>query len=308
MTPEEKPELLGEEQTPDFCVHIQFRKETARPQRILTIASTFIDTLEGLDRLLATSISSSLHPVFVLENIETGSIKLWIKQAIEAVDDDALKDMSLRKQIGHYLVKGKYALLEKMGYHKSLPPKQELETLSHDLHGMAEKTGLQALNCYRHVTPVELAQQAQAISIILTMLQEKEAINFACDAGDTRLTNDIKITDEAVNTLFVAREIENHTTLILRVRRPDFLGSARWEFRYNKASFSARFGDEEWLKEYQKGEIDIRPGDALEVVLLEKTAYSAQGEVVKEEKIVEKVLNVIRAGEQTYLKLPTEPQ
>ena len=44
----------------------------------------------------------------VLEEIETGSIKIWLGNQLNRVDDDALKKLDWKPLVGKYLVRAKY--------------------------------------------------------------------------------------------------------------------------------------------------------------------------------------------------------
>jgi hypothetical protein len=85
------------------------------------------------------------------------------------------------------------------------------------------------------------------------------------------------------------------------VRRPDFLGEAKWEFRFERKPFSAKISDEKWLSDFHAGSIDIRPGDALRVTLRETVTYDNNGEVMKEEREILVVADIIKPAIQGSL-------
>lgn len=96
--------------------------------------------------------------------------------------------------------------------------------------------------------------------------------------------------------------IQNDVEMILMVRKPDFLGETKWDFRYQKRNLSASIEDQGWLEKFQKGKIDIRPGDALHVIMHESVSYSSEGEVIEESKEIIKVKEVIRQQIQLSLQ------
>ena len=117
----------------------------------------------------------------------------------------------------------------------------------------------------------------------------------------TKLTPEFIVTQEEIANLFAGEVITNTLARILMVRRPDFLGEAKWEFRYEKRPFSAKISDEGWLHEYHAGRIDIRPGDALRVTLLETVTHDNNGEVIKEDREILAVLGIIKPAVQGIL-------
>jgi hypothetical protein len=298
---ERKLVTLGTERTPDFCVRLDFPKGTRNPQRLLKGAAAYIDALNSLDSLLVSSVDAQIKPVFVLEEIEIGSIKLWLKQILEAVNDNALENLDWKPAVGKYLVKAKYLLLKQLEGQNSLPDRNVMETLARDITTAARDTGVRKLPAYKPVDALSLAQEARKISESLTCLEEGDTVSFQSDDGNTALTPGFIVTQEDITNLFTGELISNDLVRILMVRRPDFLGEAKWEFRYEKKPFAARINDKKWLDAFHAGKIDIRPGDALRVVLRETVTYDCNGEVIGEEREILEVQGITKPAIQGSL-------
>ena len=108
--------ILGEPPMPpndaDFAFKIVFQKGEGNPRRIFDAASEIIEAFEALDKALVQSIDTSMSPLMVLEDIEAGSIKVWIKTVLSRIDDEALKTFDWKPIVGRYLVRAKYFVLE----------------------------------------------------------------------------------------------------------------------------------------------------------------------------------------------------
>jgi hypothetical protein len=66
-------------------------KDSPHPSRVFRAMSDLIDALQSVDSTLVESLSIKLEPVLLLEDIEASSIKAWLTQRIENVEDEALK-------------------------------------------------------------------------------------------------------------------------------------------------------------------------------------------------------------------------
>lgn len=95
----------------DFAFEIDFLKGAGSASRVFSATSDFIRACELLDAELVQSIDSNIQTVMMLEDIEVGSIRTFLKTVCEAVDDDALKNLDWRPLVGQYLVKAKYAVI-----------------------------------------------------------------------------------------------------------------------------------------------------------------------------------------------------
>lgn len=294
------------EKQPDFLLTINFPSGLKNPQRIFTAASECIAALQECDAMLLKSFPSSIRPVFVLEQVENGSLRIWLKQFLESIDDDALKNLDWKPAIGKYLVKGKYLLLKKLEGRKSLPEPLVLKQLSGELHELAKETDVLNMPAYSRIPEIELARQAQKISTALSRLEPGEHFALSGDDGEAVIDAEFRVTDNDIESLMVETTLENTTELFLMVRKPDFLGESKWDFRFNKRPLSVSIADKEWLSSFQAGEIDIRPGDALHVKMMEKVLYDSTGEVVSEEQTIIEVKDVIHKKTYKQLQLTEE--
>ena len=98
----------------DFGFSIDFKAESGigPASRVFLAMKTFVEACEHIDRALVTSIDSSIKPVIMLEDLREGSLKAFFRMALEALDDQALKELNWKPAIGKYLVNAKYLLLE----------------------------------------------------------------------------------------------------------------------------------------------------------------------------------------------------
>ena len=208
--------------------------------------------------------------------------------------------MDWKPAVGRYLVKGKYLLLKACGETKTLPTEDKLGNIASELHELAKETGVRRLPVYKKISVSDIANEALVISDALKNLSENESITFISDDGEAKINSEFKVVQEDINRLLTANTIENNVEQILMVRKPDFLGETKWDFRYQKRNISASIEDLTWLEQFQRGEIDIRPGDALRVVMHESVSYSSDGEVIEEKRSISVVKSVIK---QQQIKL-----
>ena len=71
--------MVNKDLTADFCITIDFKKESEAPSRIFRSLSHLIDSFHSFDLDLLQSIDAKIEPIILLEDIETGSIKTWLK-------------------------------------------------------------------------------------------------------------------------------------------------------------------------------------------------------------------------------------
>jgi hypothetical protein len=98
---------------------------------------------------------------------------------------------------------------------------------------------------------------------------------------------------------------------LLVIKRPDYVGSTRWEFISIKRKLKpikAKVLDEKWLSDWKNHEVQFWPGDALLVKLVTKRVISGKdSNIVFRDEIIE-VIDIIPQEriEQVVLELSNE--
>jgi hypothetical protein len=122
----------------DFAIQIGFQRASSDPTRVFRAMIGLIDACQYLDRELAHTIDVSLTPVLILEDIEAGSIKTWLRAIIESTDDNALKSGDWKKVVGIYLYKAKYATIRFLDKKTQISSRAEFGQLEAEIFALAQ--------------------------------------------------------------------------------------------------------------------------------------------------------------------------
>src|ERR1039458_1665900 len=79
---------------------------------VLQGAMRLIESLDGLDHCLLSSINTSLEPVSILNDVQHSSLKILLARALKKIPDELVSNLDWKKWVGSLLVKGKYKLIE----------------------------------------------------------------------------------------------------------------------------------------------------------------------------------------------------
>ena len=276
----------------DFAILIDFKKGDGSPTRVFTAATDLIEAFQAIDKVLVRSVDSNITPLMMLEDVEIGSLKIWLRNALQSTDDQALKDLDWRPAVGKYLVRAKHIVMSWID-DDSTP--KSLPDLRKNLQKLASETEVRRLPEYSPPDPAGLIEAVQRIqSAKDTLLPEDRAFIESSDEG--RLEIDISVRIEPDQLLgMVTKEIIQTppAQMILTVKRPDYLGASKWDFRLGKRAISARIEHDDFLSEFQGRQQDVRPGDALRCMVAVETRYGFDNEVISETYIVTEVAEVL---------------
>lgn len=276
----------------EYRLDIEFQKGSEAPSRVFRTLSNLIEACAEFDRTLVQSLDLELEPISLLEDVEAGSIRVWLANVLRAVPDDGLKDASWQKSLGHYLLRGKWMLINWAEGRTQVSSRSDFILLQKELRRLASesRTGLMP------VEPVpipKLIGHIEGFSKALAPLLPEDRAVYHAEKQEAVFNASFNVVPESMEDLIVERRLSNVLQAIIVVKKPDYLGFSKWDFKYDDRIISATITDSDWLKRFQSRAIDVRPGDALEVLLSVETAYGFDREVVRTRYTIEKVERVL---------------
>lgn len=278
----------------DFAIYIGFDRTAPHPERVFRALDGLITALSRLDTALASAISPSIEPVLMLEDIEAGSIKVWLRNALQTTDDQALHKLDWKSAVGKYLVAAKYAFISWVNEAEANPSKTSLVDLRNTFLRLASETDVKRMADYAPPSANDLIESAGRVSQSLALLGPRDTAKLITPSGDLDFHVGLTWGPETIAELAIRETLSMPPApMILAVKRPDYLSSAQWEFRHGKRTIRARIEDEAWLLRFHSRRVDVRPGDALRCEVAVDLAYGYDNDLISETFIIKRVLEVL---------------
>jgi hypothetical protein len=233
----------------DFALHIEFKRGEPNPHRIFQAADMMIRALQTLDKTLVEAIDSKIEPIMVLEEVGTGSLRIWLKTVLTAVDDDALKKLDWRPAVGKYLLRAKYTFIR---WANREDPGASISDLRNDLLNIARETDVLEIPAYSPPKIQDLVDAASVVESAKSALIPEDKISYIIP-GEEPLDFDLSVQwapEELISLATKETTKFENMPMTLIVRRPDYLGATKWDFRHGRRQISARIEDGEWLEAY----------------------------------------------------------
>lgn len=288
----------------DFAFEIDFKKGKGSASRVFAATHDFIRACEKLDAELVQSIDANIETIMVLEDIEIGSIKTWLRTALESVDDEALKTLDWKAQVGAYLVKAKYAVIR---WTEDPEAPTRLPDLRRDIQLIAAETDVRHLPDYSPPSPTALINAMRDLQAVKARLIDGDRATMITRGGEVEMNLTLRWPIEDIEALAVARTLSQPAAeMILAVKKPDYLGTSKWDLRHGKRTIQAKIEDDEWLRRFQQRQIDVRPGDALRCEVRIEHLYGHDNELLMERYTILAVRDVL-VNRFVVDELPLQP-
>jgi len=191
-----------------------------------------IETFQIVDKYLVKSIDNNIETVLILEDIESGSIRSWLSNALNAIDDDAIKNIDWRPAVGKYLVKSKYFIIDFLNGRTGISNINEVKPLENNLYRLAKETDVKWLPAYEPIARRGLLESIQKISSNISHLTSEDSASYITDDDKVDFNLEFNLVPESLEDLLVQETLSSESELLLKVKKPDYLGESMWEFRH----------------------------------------------------------------------------
>jgi hypothetical protein len=276
-----------------FALKVDFDREKTDPSKMFLALSKLTEALESADKTLLKVFNLSIEPVTLIESVQQGSILIWLRNILNSVDDDAIKNLEVKKAIGAYLVKAKYIIIDFIGKRTEVKGIEEIDYLNAELVEAARETGVNILDIYIPANNIELLQDINSINESVSLFDDFTKIQYCLpESKSVSFNKRFNISPEKIEALATKEIRSGQNLMILKVKKPDYLGESKWEFRHEKKKIEAKIEDIGWLEKFRNREIDLRPGDSLDVEISYETRYDHNDEVISEVFVITKVISV----------------
>jgi hypothetical protein len=288
----------------DFGLKIDFGDDRKNSARFFVALSKLINFCEFVDQTLASSLDSSLQPIILLEDLEKGSLLIWLKTALQLVDDDALSNLSLRKLFGKYAVKAKYILIDFLEKKTTISNADEIQVLQAELINEYEETFGASLSPLT-INQRQITDCIRKYQDALHDLNEDDKVYYLSPSSrpSIQFNRTFDVSPETLEDIITKETISSELNMVLKIKKPDYLGDSKWQFKHGKNTMSVKILDENWLNQFRSRQITIAPGDCLRATVRSEIKYDSNYELISENYEVIQVLEVIQAESHIQQKL-----
>lgn len=285
---------MAESESPNFIVTIDFAEDTENPARVFKAAEKLISAFEYIDEELVKTFQLDVDTKLLLGGIEEGSLRIILRNAILKIDDNELKRLDFKAIIGTFLIEAKKILLKKLEEEEGIKGPIDIQNVSKEIQDLAANTDIKHLPDYHGPSIQTVVNGIKLINSAKSELSVKDKLY----AGDDKETIELKVSKVIESGQFdelsmESRTIESDIPATLVIKKPDYIGNSKWEFRSDRGIIHAKIVDQVWLEKFHKKEIRLHPGDAIECIMSVEVLVDADNRPLQTVYTVLKVVRVI---------------
>lgn len=273
----------------EIAIVVSYQPGRTSAIELLQGTAGLVDAIDRLDRLLLSSIDTSLEPVSVVNDITHGSLNLLLARVLRSIPDESFRTLEWREWIGTLLVHGKHRLLESVS-----ADGPELARVLEELAPQYERAP-RHLAGYRPPTVAAARAALDGVIEARRVLGENEVL-VQTELGDVPLL--APPLAEPIPDDEPAESITNIGVELFKLKQPDYLGDAQWVVLRGGRSVRARVAHREWVARWRRREFELGPGDSLRARFEETIRYDRAGAEIDRDLTLIEILDVHRAPRQ----------
>lgn len=276
----------------EFILRVDFVKGRNEASKVFECIASSINALSYFDNKFIEQFYNKTDCFIALDDIEKGSIKAFLRNIISDIPDETLRSGEIKKIIGHFLVVAKYKLCEWLSDEEPINSNR-LKELQESINLSASQIGVDQVVGYQPISSAELVQVIIKLTKATYTLSDGDQLYYQSKSGEVTMPTKRNISQEEIETLLISSTKTSETEAVLKVKKPDYLGNSKWNFRWNDSSIDAKIESKEWLSSFQQGEVAVLPGDSLKAVVKTHTTTDIHDQVIKIEFAISEVLEVL---------------
>lgn len=286
-----------------FELVVEFKRDSGDPSRVFKTMTGLIESVQSLDQHLSYSVGPSVKTTLILQDIQASSLKAKLKNIIEEIPDEALKQAEIKPILGHFLVKAKHRVIDWCSDRKQVADKDEIKQLQSEIKQLAQETDVKQLPAYTEPDTESLLIDINSIRNALQNLEADDYARYESEEGVSKFNKQMEISAEIIRDVMTREKLISESEKILKVKKPDYLGFSMWLFKYQGRSIDVKILDDEWLKAFHLKKVSVLPGDSIRALVKEEVLYGYNNEVIHTNYEALKVVDILPAPIQIQRKL-----
>lgn len=282
-----------------FAIEIDYKKGIGDPARVFRTMTGLIETFQMFDKNFVSVIDTKIEPLILMDEIEAHSLKGLFRDVLRAIPDDAIYHLDPRPIFGQVLLIAKRLLIDFTNGKDTVNSIQDVNIMIDKLNELTDQSQMKMLPSYKPIKPLQVLEPMVHLSNSLANLEKGDKAMYLSKSGNAEFNINFRLTPEVVEDLIAKNTLIGEDEMILRIKKPDFLGESMWEFKHRNSPLSANIEDKEWLKKFQARQIEIKPKDAIKALVRITRKYDYEDELISERYALIKIIGIENGPEQT---------
>jgi len=277
-----------------FAIEIDFDKTRSRPAEIFATLGSMTEAFYQLDANFAHSIDAKAAFDQRLDRLEEGSIVTWLIEQLIHPDDRPLGDRPSESAVLQYMDRARMTVLQDLEKVDRIDNSQSVVGIGNKIDRIADELGVKKSLAYKQPAALPLAQAIHDVADSANRLAPNEIARCIGGSGEAPIPRGKIVSLEAIRDDLTEQTLSHEIDMVLKVKKPDYLGQSRWEVKHGSHPIDLSIEDKLWMDRFHNKQVILTPGDAIRATVRVTSRYSATGELIDENYQALRIQEVIQ--------------
>lgn len=283
----------------EYELKLDFVSGQNNPEQLYLAMISAFKFLQESDTVLARSISKDNRVTMSLIGIKEGSLRNFVRTRTECPENDLQpQNTILEEKVTQYFVQGKKAITQGLLALNEINNENELNEIVEGVKKAAIESEIISEPFFSLPTPEKIKDLAIIAEESTRHLDANSRILYIeNNENPIQLPKVLSVDKGLFEEIDKRKTVKSERVIVLKVKKPDFLGDSKWEMKHGSQRIVCKIIDENWIERFKNKEVLVFPGDSLEAKVLLVEEYNIKGDLVKTEYTILEILDVIQGKE-----------
>jgi hypothetical protein len=283
----------------EYEIKLDFVPGDNIPENLFIAFANAIRYFKRVDNMLAKTIAQDFDISSSLMEVKSGSLRGFFRTRVEIQETELRArdaDNDLENRIKEYLHNGRKSITQGLfDFEKNND--EHINRVIEEVKKVAIDSGISEEPFFAPPSKNEMLPIIDAAQDTGKILDNKTSLFYSVENENAvELPRRIKM-DE---TLFIENKgkiVPNTQELILKIKKPDYLGDSKWEMKHGNNKLLCKIEDAVWLEKFKSKRVFAFPGDSLYCNIQVINEYDSKLNLKKSEYTIVEVIDVIQGEE-----------
>ena len=284
----------------EYEIKLDFVPGDNIPENLFIAFANAIRYFKRVDKMLAKSIAQDCDVSSSLMEVKSGSLRGFFRTHVEIQETELrAQDTTgdLEDRIKEYLHNGRKSITQGLfDFEKNND--EHINRIIDGVKKVAADTGISEEPFFAPPSKNEMLPIIDAAQDTGKILDNKTSLFYKSTENEIAIELPRKIKMD--ETLFIedkGKTVPNTQELILKIKKPDYLGDSKWEMKHGNNKLLCKIEDAVWLEKFKSKRVFAFPGDSLYCNIQIINEYDSKLNLKKSEYTIVEVIDVIQGEE-----------
>jgi hypothetical protein len=280
----------------DYEIKLDFVPGDNTPENLFIAFANAIKYFKKIDKMLAKTIAHDYDVSSSLLEVTSGSLRGFFRAKVENKETELHAQVptnDLEAKIKEYLHNGRKVITQGL-FDFDENNNENINHLVEEIEKVADDTGISEEPFFTPPAKNTIETIIAAAQDVGEILDDKTSIFYSAEnEASIELPRKIKM-DTSLFVEEISKTIPNTQELILKIKKPDYLGDSKWEMKHGNSKLICKIEDDIWIEKFKSKRVFAFPGDSLRCNVRIINEYDSKLNLIKSEYFIVEVLDVIK--------------